>query len=75
MAEGPAASSAVTFLIGERFKTFTDLENKLKEYEVATSTKFWIRDSRTVNAARKTLKTSIRLGQILPGVIQIYSWR
>ena len=30
MAEGPAASSAVTFSIGERFKTFTDLENKFK---------------------------------------------
>lgn len=55
MAEGKAGSSAATFSIGERFKTFIDLQNKLKEYKVATSTKFWIRDSRTVNAARTRL--------------------
>ena len=63
------------FRLESVLKTFTDLENKLKEYEVATATKFWICDNRTVNAARKTFKTSIRSDQILPGVIQIYLWR
>ena len=43
----------VTFQIGERFKTFEELECKLKLYENATSTKFWMRDCRTVNAATK----------------------
>ena len=47
------APSSATFAIGDRFKTFEELESKLKSYEVATSTKFWIRDSRTIEAARK----------------------
>lgn len=49
MAEGTAGSSAATFSIGERFKTFIDLQNKLKEYEVLDTC------SRTVNAARTRL--------------------
>ena len=43
----------VTFQLGELFKTFEELECKLKLYENATLTKFWMRDCRTVNAARK----------------------
>ena len=43
----------VTFQIGEHFKTFKELECKLKFYENVTSTKFWMRDCRTVNPASK----------------------
>lgn len=47
------------FMIGERFKSFEDLDKKLKNYEKATSTKFWIRDCRTVNAAMKRTTRSL----------------
>ena len=63
-----AGSSQDNFYIGEGFKTFEELERKLKRYEVATSTKFWKRDSRTVSAARKRitrpLSDSIKYYQI-----------
>lgn len=55
MMAGASCAVSVTFSIGERFKTYIDLERKVKEYEVATSTKFWIRDSRTVETARKRI--------------------
>ena len=46
-------AEGVTFQIGDRFNSFEELECKLKLYENATSTKIWMRDCRTVNAARK----------------------
>ena len=35
-------AEGVTFQIGDRFNTFEELECKLKLYENATSTKFWM---------------------------------
>ena len=56
------------FKIGERFKSFEELDTKLTNYEKATSTKFWIRDARTVGAAMKrttrTLSKAIKYYQI-----------
>ena len=58
----------VTFQIGEHFKTFEELECKLKLYENVTSTIFSIKACRTVNAARKQttrpLSDSIKYYQI-----------
>ena len=50
-------AEGVTFQIGDRFNTFEELECKLKLYENATSTKFWMRDCRTVNAAARKRTT------------------
>ena len=70
-----AGSSQDNFYIGEGFKTFEELERKLKRYEVATSTKFWKRDSRTVSAARKRitrpLSDSIKYYQIHSTVFMV----
>jgi len=57
------AEARVSFHIGERFKSFQELENEVKRFEVATSTKFWIRDSRTIESARK--RTSRQLSDSL----------
>ncbi len=46
-------SSRLSFCIGEKFYSFTDLEVKVKSFETANATKFWIRDSRTIESARK----------------------
>ena len=45
--------SRVSFRVGEKIKSFKELESKLKRFEMATSTKLWIRDSRNVENARK----------------------
>ena len=49
------AASAVSFSLGERFRSFGELEDKLKRYEKSTFTKFWKRDCRTVEAARRRM--------------------
>ena len=46
------AEARVSFHIGERFKCFQELEKEVKRFEVATSTQFWIRDSRARAKAR-----------------------
>ena len=35
------AASAVSFSLGERFRSIGELEDKLKQYEESTFTKFW----------------------------------
>ena len=47
------AEARTSFHIGERFKCFQELEKEVKRFEVATSTQFWIRDSTTIESARK----------------------
>ena len=49
------AASAVSFSLGERFRSIGELEDKLKQYEESTFTKFWKRDCRTVEAARRRM--------------------
>ena len=49
------AASAVSFSLGERFRSFGELEDKLKRYEESIFTKFWKRDCRTVEAARRRM--------------------
>ena len=49
------AASGVSFSLGERFRSFGELEDKLKRYEESTFTKFWKRDCRTVEAARRRM--------------------
>jgi hypothetical protein len=47
------ASTCVTFVVGEAFLTFKELQVRIKNYEQAKYMKFWKRDSRTVEGARK----------------------
>lgn len=65
-------TEAPIFHVGETFKTFEEVESKLKLYERATSTKFWMRDCRTVDAARKrttrSLSTLLRIIKYFIGV-------
>ena len=49
------AAFAVSFSVGGRFRSFGELEDKLKRYEGSTFTKFWKRDCRTVEAARRRM--------------------
>ena len=49
------AAFAVSFSVGQRFRSFGELEDKLKRYEGSTFTKFWKRDCRTVEAARRRM--------------------
>ena len=48
-----STQSAVSFLVGERFRSFGEVEDKVKRYEGSTFTKFWKRDCRTAEAARR----------------------
>ena len=41
------------FVFGERFKSFGELERKLKSFEDSKFTKFWKREARIIEAARK----------------------
>ena len=43
----------VSFVLGEAFFTFPALEEKLRLYQQQNFAQLWIRDSRTVNAAKK----------------------
>ena len=45
----------VSFSIGETFKTFEEVQQKVQQYEKSTSVQFWIRDSRTIEAAQRRI--------------------
>ena len=51
--------AAVKFSLGECFNSYDEFEKKLESYEASTSTKYWRRDSRTVEAARKRVNRPI----------------
>ena len=40
------------FCLGEHFTSYDDLQEKLKQYEEENFVNVWIRDSRTIEAAR-----------------------
>ena len=40
------------FCLGEHFASYDDLRGKMKKYEEDNFVKLWIRDSRTIEAAR-----------------------
>ena len=41
------------FSVGDKFKSFDELQDKVHRYEELEFVKLWIRDSRTVTAAKK----------------------
>ena len=43
------------FTVGESFENYETLEKKLKDFEKASFSQFWKRDTRTVTTARKRL--------------------
>ena len=44
-----------SFVVGECFKSFAEVEKRVQEYEQANFVQFWKRDARTVEAARKRI--------------------
>ena len=48
-----------TFKVGDSFKTFDELEKRLKEFESVHYVKFWKREARTVEAATKKVNRYI----------------
>ena len=58
-AAGPSGNveslQRVSFTLGESFKSFDELEKKMKEYEITNLVQFWKRDTRTINAAQKRI--------------------
>ena len=49
----------VSFVLGEAFFTFPALEEKLQLYQQQNFVQLWIRDSRTVSAAKKCLTRNV----------------
>jgi len=56
------AASVVSFSVRERFRAFGELEDELKRYEESTFTKFWKRDCRTVEDARRRMDRPVADG-------------
>ena len=52
-------NTPVSFSVGEAFSTFEQLEAKIKSYEERNYVKFWKRDCRTIEAARKRVNRSL----------------
>lgn len=44
-----------SFKVGDSFKSFEEVESKLKEYEKVNCVQYWKRDARTVEAAQKRI--------------------
>ena len=49
-----------SFVMGELFQTYDDLEKKLERYERQTFTEFWKRDTRTVESAKKSMDRQLK---------------
>ncbi len=47
------SSSAITFTVGETFRTFEEVEVKVKEYEKANFVQLWKREAKTIESAKK----------------------
>ena len=58
MAEG--SQDRPSFAVGDLFSTFNELEAKVKAYECENFVKFWKRDARTIEAAKKRLNKFLK---------------
>ena len=52
-------TAPVSFSVGDKFPSFKQLEAKIKTYEEKNYVKFWKRDCRTIEAARKRMNRSL----------------
>ena len=52
-------NTPVSFSVGDIFPAFEQLEAKIKSYEEQNYVKFWKRDCRTIEAARKRVNRSL----------------
>lgn len=50
-----ASEGEISFALGESFRTYEELESKVKLYEQKHYVQLWKRDTRTVQAAQKRL--------------------
>ncbi|XP_019857580.1 PREDICTED: uncharacterized protein LOC109585873 isoform X2 [Amphimedon queenslandica] len=57
--EAKARPQVPSFVLGERFESYDELEAKLKQYEKATYTQWWKRDCRTVDAAKRRVNRQL----------------
>ena len=49
-----------SFVVGDCFESFAKLEARVEKFENSHFVKFWKRDTRTVEAARKRMNKSIK---------------
>ena len=49
----------ISFVVGDCFESFAKLEARVEKFENSHFVKFWKRDTRTIEAARKRLNKSI----------------
>ena len=49
----------ILFVVGDCFESFAKLEARVEKFENSHFVKFWKRDTRTIEAARKRLNKSI----------------
>ena len=67
----PPATSPVNFRVGEFFKSYKELEEKIKTYEQSNSVQLWMREARTVTSANK--RVDRYLTSELASVVSEYS--
>ena len=49
-----------SFMVGDCFESFAKLEARVEKFENSYLVKFWKRDTRTIEAARKRMNRSIK---------------
>ena len=49
-------SSSITFALGETFRSYEEVEVKVKEYEKANFVQLWKREARTIASAQKRVE-------------------
>ena len=64
--QNAALNHLVPFTVGELFRSFTDLEEKIKSYKERVFCELWKRGARTIAAARK------RVGRPMNGELKYY---
>ena len=56
-----------TFCLGEHFTSYNDIKEKMKKYEEENFVNLWVRDSRTIEAARvkKNYNPAIKFYEVI----------
>ena len=64
-----------SFVVGDCFESFAKLEARVEKFENSHFVKFWKRDTRTIEAARKRMNRSIKPEKILRNKVLLHPWR
>ena len=72
--QNAALNHLVPFTVGELFRSFTDLEEKIRSYKEQVFCELWKRDARTIAAARKRVGRPMKRGvEVLRAEVLLYS--